>query len=270
MLDINTSCAISTTMAVRSIELLFALSAGIQTLEYWRIRHAMQGDGLWVWSIQRLDIPSPWMRQCLDALFMPHRFSALLALRFIALISLAIQGSNLLTIGFLFISNVAILIRWRGAFNGGSDFMTLVVLTGLLIAQIVSNVAGPEFGWRAGFWYITIQSITSYFMSGSVKLLRREWRNGSAMTIFLNASVHGPLRQNHVLRKPWLAILGSWAFILWESIAPLALLDARLAIAFCGIATVFHFLVFWFFGLNRFFWAWLATFPAIVWCAGQI
>jgi len=27
--------------------------------------------------------------------------------------------------------------------------------------------------------------------------------------------------------------------------------------------------VFWFFGLNRFFWAWLATFPAILGCASQ-
>ncbi len=270
MLDWTTPYILSTPLAIRALELLFALSAGIQTLEYWRMRPAMQGDGLWVWSIQRQDIPTPWMRHCLDALFAPKRFSALLSLRFIALMSLAIQGSNLINIVFLFISNVALLIRWRGAFNGGSDFMTLVVLTGLLIAQIVSQIAGAELGWRSGFWYITIQSITSYFLSGSVKLLRSEWRNGSAMTIFLNAAIHGPLSANHWLRKSWLAALGSWAFIVWECLAPLALLDARLALIFCFIAAFFHFLVFWFFGLNRFFWAWLATFPAMVWCAGQI
>jgi hypothetical protein len=148
--------------------------------------------------------------------------------------------------------------------------MTLVVLTGLFIAQLVSHFASPELGWRAGFWYITIQSITSYFMSGSVKLLKREWRDGRAMTIFLNAAIHGPLKPNHWLRKPWVAMISSWSFILWESAAPLALLDARLAMVFCTIAALFHFLVFWYFGLNRFFWAWLATFPAIVWCAGQI
>ena len=62
----------------------------------------------------------------------------------------------------------------------------------------------------------------------------------------------------------------AWTFILWECAAPLALLDTRLALVFCCIAALFHFLVFWFFGLNRFFWAWLASFPAIVWCAGQI
>jgi hypothetical protein len=107
-------------------------------------------------------------------------------------------------------------------------------------------------------------------MSGSVKLLKREWRDGRAMTIFLNAAIHGPLKPNHWLRKPWVAMISSWSFILWESAAPLALLDARLAMVFCTIAALFHFLVFWYFGLNRFFWAWLATFPAIVWCAGQI
>lgn len=270
MLDWQTSYSLSMPWAVRSLELLFAFSAGIQTLEFWRMRHAMYGDGLWVWSIQRQDIPTSWIRHCLDALFAPKGFSALLVLRCVGLLSLALQGSNLLNIGFLFISNLAILIRWRGAFNGGSDFMTLVVLTGLLLAQIVSQFAGPQLGWRAGFWYITIQSITSYFLSGSVKLLRREWRNGSAMTIFLNAAIHGPLSSNHWLRKPWLAAMGSWAFIVWECLAPLALLDMRLALAFCLIAACFHFLVFWFFGLNRFFWAWVATFPAIVWCAGQL
>lgn len=261
---------LSTEWAIRALEILFAWSAGIQTLEYWRMRPAMQGQGLWVWAIQRQDIPTPWVRAVLDALFTPSAFSTLLALRFLALFSLAFQGSHLLIIGFLFVSNIAVLIRWRGAFNGGSDFMTLVVITGLLIAQGVSYFEGPELGWRAGFWYITIQSITSYFMSGAVKLLRREWRNGSAMTIFLNAAVHGPLSERHWLRKPWLAALGSWGFIVWECLAPLALLDARLAALFCLIAAFFHYLVFWFFGLNRFFWAWLATFPAIIWCAGQI
>jgi hypothetical protein len=270
ILDWSEPFVLSTPVAIRTIELLFAWSMCIQTLEYWRMRPATRGEGLWIWSIQRQDIPNAWMRQVLDALFTDNMFSTLLVLRFVALASLAIQGNHIVNIGFLFLSNLAILIRWRGAFNGGSDFMTLVVLTGLLIAQIVSLHSGPELGWRAGFWYITIQSITSYFMSGSVKLLRSEWRNGSAMITFLNAAIHGPLPTGHWLRKAWLAALGSWAFILWECLAPLALLDARLALLFCIIAALFHFLVFWFFGLNRFFWAWLATFPAIVWCAGQI
>jgi hypothetical protein len=71
------------------------------------------------------------------------------------------------------------------------------------------------------------------------------------------------------LRKPWLARLGAWAFIGWECAAPLALLDPMVAFVFCAIALLFHFLVFWFFGLNRFFWAWIVTFPAILACSAQ-
>jgi hypothetical protein len=41
----------------------------------------------------------------------------------------------------------------------------------------------------------------------------------------------------------------------------------RLALGLCASAVVFHFLVFWYFGLNRFFWSWLATFPAVIGCA---
>ena len=259
-----------TPVAIRALECLFALSAGIQTLEYLRMRPAMGQHGLWSWTIQRQDIPNAFAQKLFDALFYENIFTGLLWARLLALGSLVVQGANLTNVTFLFVSNLAVLIRWRGAFNGGSDFMTLVVLTGLLISQWLGYIENPELGWRACFWYITIQSITSYFVSGAVKLLRPEWRNGSAMTIFLNAAIHGPLSQNHLLRNPWLATLGSWSFILWECAAPLALLDLRLAILFCSVAGLFHFLVFWFFGLNRFFWAWMASFPAIVWCAGRL
>jgi len=259
-----------TPVAIRALECLFAISACIQTVEYLKMRPAMGQHGLWSWAIQRQDIPNAFAQKLFDALFSENIFTGLLWARLLALGSLVVQGANLANVTFLFVSNLAVLIRWRGAFNGGSDFMTLVVLTGLLISQWLGYIENPELGWRACFWYITIQSITSYFVSGAVKLLRPEWRNGSAMTIFLNAAIHGPLSQNHRLRNPWLATLGSWTFILWECAAPLALLEVRLAILFCSVAALFHFLVFWFFGLNRFFWAWMASFPAIVWCAGRL
>ena len=47
----------------------------------------------------------------------------------------------------------------------------------------------------------------------------------------------------------------------------LALLDVRLAMLWCSVAALFHFLVFWFLGLNRFFWAWISCFPAVIYCA---
>ncbi len=258
-----------TLMAIRATEFLLAWSLSIQTLEYLRIGKATADNGLWSWPLQRADIPNATVRAALDVLFKPWMHQVHLVLRLFAAVALAVQGASLPLIAFLFAGNLLILIRWRGAFNGGSDFMTLVVLSGLLIAQVVAAFSNEALGWQAGFWYIAIQSITSYFMSGSVKLLRREWRNGSAMTIFLNGAIYGPLSATHPLRNRWLALLGSWGFIVWEILFPFSLFDPRLAAVFCAVAALFHFLVFWFFGLNRFFWAWVCSFPAIMWCSAQ-
>jgi hypothetical protein len=258
-----------TVMAIRATELVFAWSLAIQTLEYLRMGPYTANDAFWSWQLQRADIPNAPMRALLDVLFKPRVHQLHLVLRLLAAGVLAVQGASLPLMLFLFLGNLLILIRWRGAFNGGSDFLTLVVLTGLLISQVVGAFGDPELGWQAGFWYIAIQAITSYFMSGSVKVLRREWRNGSAMTIFLNGAIYGPLSPNHLLRNKWLALVGSWSFIVWEMLFPLSLLDPRLAVVFCAVAAVFHFLVFWFFGLNRFFWAWMCSFPAIIWCSAQ-
>ena len=258
-----------TLMAIRATEIVFAWSLALQTLEYLRMGKYTADDAFWSWQFQRADIPNAPVRALLDVLFKPQMHQLHLVLRLCAAVVLALQGASLPVIGFLFVGNLLILIRWRGAFNGGSDFMTLVALTGLLISQVVSALGNVDLGWQAGFWYIAIQAITSYFMSGAVKLLRREWRNGSAMTIFLNGAIYGPLSATHPLRNKWLTLLGAWGFIVWEILFPLSLLDPRLAAVFCAVAALFHFLVFWFFGLNRFFWAWMCAFPAIMWCSAQ-
>jgi len=256
-------------IAIRVTELLLAWSLLIQTLEYLRMGKATAPDGLWSWPLQHADIPNAPVRALLDVLFKPRVHQLHLLLRVVAVLMLALQGASLTLVGFLFVGNLLILIRWRGAFNGGSDFMTLVVLTGLLISQVLSAWGKPQLGWQAGFWYIAIQAVTSYFMSGAVKLLRPEWRNGSALTIFLNGAIYGPLSDTHPLRHTWLATISAWGFIVWEILFPVSLLNPHLAAVFCGVAAMFHFLVFWFFGLNRFFWAWLCAFPAIIWCSAQ-
>jgi hypothetical protein len=258
-----------TLVAIRATEILFALSLALQTLEYLRMGKSTADHAFWSWQLQRADIPHAPVRAILDVLFQPRLHQLHLVLRLLAAGVLAVQGASLPLIGFLFVGNLLILIRWRGAFNGGSDFLTLVLLTGLLISQVVGAFGQVQLGWQAGFWYIAIQAITSYFMSGAVKLLRPEWRNGSAMTIFLNGAIYGPLSAKHPLRNKWLAMMGSWGFIVWEILFPFSLADPRLAAVLCAVAALFHFLVFWFFGLNRFFWAWLCSFPAIIWCSAQ-
>jgi hypothetical protein len=168
------------------------------------------------------------------------------------------------------VGTLLLLVRWRGAFNGGSDFMTLVTITGILIAQVLALWAGQGMGWAVGLSYIAIHTLSSYFVSGWIKLLQPEWRSGQALTVFLNGGIYGPLPADSVFRRPKVAMGCSWAFILWEAVFPLGLLNPNGVLLFMVIAAVFHFLVFWFFGLNRFFWAWLTNLTAVWFFSGWI
>jgi hypothetical protein len=250
--------------AIRMFEVLLGLSLLLQTLEYFKLSHT---DQVGNWEIQRQEIPNRFVRLILDRLFQAHVYQSLLWMRCgLSLVLMSGQAGLGVSIG-LFLLAVFLLMRWRGAFNGGSDFMTLVGLTGLLIAHVLSALNDSATAWTMAFWYVTLQSLGSYFVSGWVKLMRAEWRSGRALTVFLDQAVHGPLSDKSPFRSPKVALICSWSFILWEGLFPLALWSLEVAAVFCTVAAVFHFLVFWFFGLNRFFWAWLSTFPAILYCA---
>ena len=260
----------SLTLAVRAFELLLGLSLLLQTLEYLRLP-ALDRISHWPTQSQELPATPAWLRPLLDRLLAPQAYLGLLWLR-LALGALLMAGllrgpGGLAGAVLLFLIALVLLFRWRGAFNGGSDFMTLVGLTGLLIAHAVAAAGDTTLGWRAGLWYVALQSITSYFVSGWVKLLRPEWRNGRALPVFLDSGIYGPIPQTSIYRSPAIARSVAWGFTVWEGLFPLALLDLRLALFFCASGAMFHFLVFWYFGLNRFFWAWLVTFPAILYCA---
>ena len=257
------------THAVRVFEVLLGFSLVLQTLEYLRLP-SLDRVTLWPMLAQELPAQPAWLKSGLTLLLQPGPYRAVLVLRLVLALSLMLGLVGLAGAAVLFVMALLLLLRWRGAFNGGSDFMTLVGLSGLLLAHLVGAIANESLGWQAGFWYISLQTVSSYFVSGWVKLLRAEWRSGQAVTLFLDTGVYGPLEQNSIFRNPQVARLCAWSFTLWEGCFPLALLDVRLALVFCGVASLFHFLVFWFFGLNRFFWAWLSSFPAVVYCAGTV
>lgn len=256
----------SLSLAIRVFEILLGWSLVIQTLEYLRVQLL---DRITIWPILKQEIPARpvWLKTLLHHLLQPKPYTALLLLRLGLAVALMLGHIGLSGAIMLFLLALLLLIRWRGAFNGGSDFMTLVAISGLLLAHTVGAMTDSSLGWRTGFWYISLQTISSYFVSGWVKLLRPEWRSGRAMTLFLDTGIYGPLPAQSIFRHPIVAKACSWSFTVWEGCFPLALLDVRLAWLFCAVAALFHFLVFLFFGLNRFFWAWTATFPAVLFCA---
>jgi len=258
--------------ALRLLSITLGVSLLIQTFEFFRLQKVMNANGVWAWTLLRKELPqqSGWVLGFFDFIFNEKIHLLHLCLRLAAILFLLMSGSSLGLMIFLFLSNICLLFRFRGAFNGGSDFLTLVVITGLLFSEIFHHLHPTDWGYKAGFWYITLHTVSSYFISGWVKLKRPEWRNGSALVMFLDGGIYGPLGMQSIFRVPVIAVACSWSFILWEGLAPLLFLSSDVAYVYCTLAAVFHFLVFWFFGLNRFFWAWCASFPALLYCAGRL
>ena len=258
-------------LAARLFCSLLALSLIVQTLEFMALGRMHHVRTIWHWSVQKQDVRHTWswLQRLLARIFSPRLHRHHLAIRLVAAASLFFTSSAYVSIA-LFASTLLLLIRWRGSFNGGSDFMTIVALTGLVVAEAGGLLFGKDLAWKAALWYVNLQAITSYFVSGSVKLLSAEWRDGRALTYFLDQAIYGPLPGSSIFRRRHVAAACSWAFIIWEMIFPLSLAGPALAAGLCCIAACFHLLVFRYFSLNRFFWAWIVCFPAVIYCSSQL
>lgn len=237
-----------------------------QTLELFSIRKSVQDHGVWNWNLVRKDFaPLPgWFRSALDLVLSYRGFLVILALRMVCAVWIGISP-NASSAAILFITTLLISLRWRGSFNGGSDFMNLIVLSALTLATCFDN--NPTIG-TACLWYIAIQTCTSYFIAGAIKLRRENWRSGKALSGFLSTTIYSPDPLSTTLSgSPALARLASWAVITFECLFPLALLNSQACLVMMGWAILFHLSNFYFFGLNRFLLSWAAAYPALYYCS---
>lgn len=152
--------------------------------------------------------------------------------------------------------------RYNGPYNGGSDRMGLLILFCVTIAEWLPN---PK--WQVYiFGYLAIQLVLSYFISGWVKIVNADWRSGRALAdVFLFSAYPVSERLRTFHKNPKLMFAMSWCVIGFELVFPLTILHQPALIVGLVIAATFHFANACIFGLNRFFWVWLAAYPSIIW-----
>jgi hypothetical protein len=151
--------------------------------------------------------------------------------------------------------------RFGGPYCGGSDLMTLQVSLCMALAESSTSPA-----WRLGAaGYLSIQVCLSYWQSGWVKLVNPEWRNGRALREVF-AYTHYPVSEatRHWARTPRLLWVMGWLIMLMEFFFPLSLYYRTSLCASLVFMGLFHLANAWFFGLNRFFWIWITTYPTLL------
>jgi len=178
--------------------------------------------------------------------------------------------SVLLMVGFhsawvlvlLLVLGLAMLHRYQGPYNGGADRMSLLVLVCLCAVHFA-----PSLRWQeVAFGYLAIQLTLSYFIAGWVKVVNHDWRTGQALRDVFQFSaypVSESLRQ--WAKSPRMMLAMSWSVILFELLFPFSLVSSLSSIIALAIAASFHFSNACLFGLNRFFWIWIAAYPSLLW-----
>lgn len=252
---------------------LAGVSLLVQTIEFLRLPKSLADNDVTNQQVQSADwvtLIAP-IRSLMHILTRPIVHLSHLWLRLFGCVALMLLGtqSPWWLILLLWLGTLVILIRWRGAFNGGSDFMTLAVLSALTIGDMLDR-SGLSYGLSLGLLWIALQSASSYFISGAIKCRQPEWRNGTALPVFLDNGVYGPLSTNHPFRHKYVAQLACAGFIVWELSVVMGLFHPIYMLVFCVIGIGFHFGVFWYLGLNRFIFAWLASYPALMYAAIRI
>ena len=167
----------------------------------------------------------------------------------------------------LSVHSVFVLHRFQGPYNGGSDRMGLLILYCLCLSRWLPAGLLSQ----ATFGYLGIQVILSYFISGQVKIVNPEWRSGRALADVFSFSAY-PVAEKLRGLANWPRLLwgASWAVMLFEVLFPLSFLNATVLSAALVLAATFHLANAWLFGLNRFLWFWIASYPSLIWLQSRI
>ena len=202
-----------------------------------------------------------FLQQSAEHLYVPGERRLFLPRIALSLLLLAGVAAPWMCLGLL-IHALFILRRFDGPYNGGSDRMGLLILSCLCLVHFVPSVGARE----AAFGYLALQVLLSYFIAGWVKIINPEWRTGRASRDVLLFSAY-PVSESLRAGADWprAVCFASWAVMLFELLFPLALLSTRVLVIGLALAALFHFVNGCLFGLNRFFWIWLAAYPSLLW-----
>ena len=261
--------------ALRTSETLLAFAVFLQALELWLLRSAFGDQGIWRWNNLSQDwLSFPRGVQSLATLCLNQNgFKALIFILiavpcFIALEST--EGPSPVRAGLIWIllgATLAVAARFRGAFNGGSDTATVNFLLGCAAGETLALFAGFEaIAFRAGLGWIAVQITLSYWIAGLVKARSGRWWSGAALQEILRSPRYGVPRSIERLSISLsFTRIASLAVIGFEVLFPLVFLFPEAATRVLSIGLLFHLANFWIFGLNRFFFAWIAGYPALLW-----
>jgi hypothetical protein len=146
--------------------------------------------------------------------------------------------------------------------HDGADQMSTVTFGGIFFGAIVPG----DRGMTLALCFVGAQTCLSYTTAGLAKGVGPKWRRGAALPMILRTRDYGAVWAGALVAKSkWLAVAGCWFVILIESLFPLAVLAPwPVCVTVCMLMAVLHASIALTMGLNVFLFAFLATYPAVL------
>jgi hypothetical protein len=160
-----------------------------------------------------------------------------------------------------------IVMYWRAPVGlDGADQMSLITFVALAVYQLFPADVHVA---QASLWFIAFQGCLSYCVAGIAKVMSPVWRSGEAVRRILGTRTYGSRTSaSFVRRHDRVCVALSWLLMLFECSFPLALAFGETGVAiFAVLGVLFHVANAVIMGLNTFLWAFVATYPAILYCA---
>jgi hypothetical protein len=249
--------------------LLVSTVGVVSSLEFLVIRQEFKPHGIFAWRIMssRPDVLTHrWLESLLERAFNYRGTTTILIARVLGFAALPIEWHqeyaerSLLTATLV----VSLLLAFRNPFGGdGSDQMTCMVLVGLMVFEFADNKIMADLG----LGFIAVQSILSYSIAGVAKGLSQSWRGGFALQAILSTRTYGHSVAGELLvRAPgWLNTVTCWIVIGFEcSFLSAPFLPLMYLLILLVIGCCFHVANAFAMGLNTFVWAFLATYPSVI------
>lgn len=260
--------------ALRRTEFITAAGIILACIENLSNNRAFDDDGLMSWQVGRTRFKWTADKRAdfLNAVMSPPGYQSVVALRMAAaavVLSQKTENRNK-AVAYWLLVLTNMLMALRHNFGGdGSDHMNMMVCGALAVGSLFP---GDTRAKEACSWFIAGQSCLSYLASGASKMTSTYWRNGEAMTGIFRTHTYGDERLHKLFQKsPLLAKAGGWSVILGEITFPLVLLvPKKLALSILGTGVSFHLGNAVFMGLNRFVWAFSATYPSVAHCSRSL
>lgn len=249
-------------------ELLAATGVILSSLEYLtQPEHFDDKGGLLSWEIGRTKFrtTSRTSFKLLDKAFQTPGVHVLIGLRVAAAALTIAPGVNprVKAAATLYLTATNWALHLRNSYGAdGSDQMTIIVYASLAACRIFPNDRQVK---EIATMFVAAQSCLSYLAAGAAKIVSPYWRDGTAMTGVFRTKTFGQRHVAAVLKRyPILAKAGGWGVILGEMLFPLAMIgNKHVARGLLATGTAFHAGNALFMGLNRFMWAFSATYPSV-------